>query len=177
MPFTLYDGSVPHLKASVATITALLKEAEKHAAEKSLPADEPLSWRLADDMLPLAFQVHMVTDVAMKLVARVQGEDPVEWAYTDLKTFADTYARIEAAEKWIAKADPATFEKRTDEIVPLQMGPVKKELKARGWVECYGLPNLFFHLTTAYGILRAKGLPLGKKEFIGPFAAPWISFP
>lgn len=176
MPYSLYDGSVPLLKAALTSLTTILKAGEKHAAEKSIPADDVLTWRLADDMLPLAFQVHMTTDVASKLVARVHGEAPAEWDAADLKTFADAYARVEAAEQWVAKADRETFEKRVDENVTLQLGPqIKKEIPARGWVESYGLPNAFFHLTTAYAILRARGVELGKMDYISPFVSPWFS--
>lgn len=174
MTFSFYDGTIPLFKAALASLSTILKEGEKYAAEKSIPADDILSWSLADDMLPLSFQVRMVTDVAMKFVARVHNEPFEEWS-TDFKTVADLHARIADAEKWIAKADRATFEKRTDDTVALQMGPNTKELPARGWAESFGLPNLFFHLTTAYSILRAKGVQLGKAHYITPFTTPWFT--
>lgn len=177
MTYSFYDGSVPYFKAGLASLSTILKHAEKHAAEKSIPADDILAWRLTDDMLPLTFQVQMVTDVAMKFIARVQDEPIEEWS-TDFKTVADLHARIEAAEKWLAKADPATFEKRADATVTLQMGPkITKELPAKGWVESFGMPNMFFHLMTAYSILRLKGVELGKVPYITPFTTPWFTVP
>lgn len=178
MPYTFYDGSVGPTKASLTSLTALLKKGEAYAAEKSIPESEVLAWTLAPDMLPLAFQVQMVCDVAMKLVARVHDETPVDWSHNDLKTFADLYARIAEAEKWIAKADKDTFEKRVDEIVKLQLGPeITKEVPAKGWFALYGLPNVFFHLTAAYSILRNKGVQLGKMDFIAPFTTGWVTIP
>lgn len=177
MTYSFYDGTVPHFKASLASLSAIIKAGEKYAAEKSIPADDILAWRLTDDMLPFSFQVQMVTDVAMKFIARVNDEPVEEWS-TDFKTVADLHARIEAAEKWIAKADPATFEKRADATVQLQLGPkITKEVPAKGWVECYGMPNLFFHLMTAYSILRAKGVDVGKILFITPFTTSWFTIP
>lgn len=175
MTYTFYDGTVPLFKEALESLRAIIKEGEKYAAEKSLPADDILNWRLAEDMLPFAFQIHMTADVAVKLVARVQDEAPEEWAYTDIKTLADAYARIDTAEKRLAAANRETFEKRTDATVTLQMGPhIKKDVAARGWAECYGLPNVFFHLTTAYAILRSKGVPLSKVNYITPFTKPWF---
>lgn len=175
MPYTFYDGAVTPMKASLTSLTDILKKGEAYAAEKSIPESDVLAWTLADDMLPLSFQVQMVCDVAVKLVARVHDEAPLEWAYTDLKTFADCHSRIAEAEKWIAKADKETFEKRVDAIVKLQMGPqITKEVPAQGWLALYGIPNVFFHLTTTYLILRSKGVQIGKMDFITPFATGWF---
>lgn len=176
MPFNFYEASTAPMKNGLTSLTAVLKKGEAYAAEKSIPEADVLAWTLAEDMLPLSFQVHIVCDVAMKLVARVQGEEPLQWAHTDIKTFADCHARIAVADGWLAKADKEIFEKRVDDIVKLPLGPVTKEVPAQGWFALYGLPNVFFHLTTAYAILRHKGVALGKRDFITPFAAGWIDF-
>ena len=177
MSYSFYESTVPSLKACLESLRAILKEGEKHAASKSIPVDDIVAWRLVDDMLPLSFQVQMVTDIAMKFVARV-NEEPMEQWSTEFKTVADLYARIDAAEAWLGKAKEETLAKRANETVELQMGPkIKKELPAKGWWAAYGEPNLYFHLTTAYTILRSKGVPLGKMNYIAPFTTGWFTVP
>ncbi|SPO06260.1 uncharacterized protein DNG_08949 [Cephalotrichum gorgonifer] len=175
MPYTFYNSTVPVFQSALQSLAQILKKAHSHAAENNIPADDLLSWRLADDMLPLAFQIHEVGDTSMKLVSRVQGTDPLPWSWEDIKTWEDARARISEAESLLAGVDEGLFEKRADETVPFVTGKGTRETVARGWVAIYGLPTLFFHLTTAYGILRNKGVGLGKPDYHLAFTSPWVA--
>ncbi|GJC85456.1 hypothetical protein ColLi_08294 [Colletotrichum liriopes] len=175
MTYTLHDATVPLLLAGLNTLLNLLTKAEAHAAEKSFDAAQVLGWKLAEDMLPFAVQYFIATDSALKIVARVQGTEP-EVLGKEFAGLADLRERVEHAISRVKAADPATFEARTDALVPLGLGFGKGEMqiRARDYVVAYGMPNFFFHVQTAYSILRAKGVQLGKADYLDPFMAPFV---
>jgi len=174
MSYTFYDATVPLLQASLTALTGILKKIEAHATAQSIPLTDVANWRLAEDMLPLTFQVHIVTDTTMKLVARVQGEEPVQWSKDDLATLEACHARIAEAQKWVDKADKATFEKNPDTEVTMALPQKSVTLPAKGYAEGYSLPNIFFHLNMAYAIGRNKGVQLGKMDYLVPFIGKWV---
>ncbi|GKT52243.1 uncharacterized protein ColSpa_12424 [Colletotrichum spaethianum] len=175
MTYTLYDASVPLLLAGLNTLLNLLTKAEEYAAEKSIDAAQILDWKLAEDMLPFSFQYHVATDSAMKIITRVQGTDPEVFG-KDFAGIADLRKRVEHTIALVKAADPKTFEARTDALVPLGLGFGKGEMqiRARDYLVAYGMPNFFFHIQTAYSILRAKGVQLGKGDYLGPFMGPFV---
>ena len=164
MTYSIYDASIVIAKDALASLASVLKKGEEHANAACLPEA-----RIAPDMLPLAFQVHVVTDTASKMFARLSGEEPAALE-NNLKTFADFGARIAQVEAILAKADEKTINARVAEIVTIGLGPGKSApMPASAYVNGYALPNLFFHLTTAYDILRKEGVPLGKMDYLMPF--------
>ncbi|WYZ45748.1 hypothetical protein EsH8_VIII_001064 [Colletotrichum jinshuiense] len=173
--YSIYDGSVPLLLAGLNTLLNLLTKAEEYAAEKSFDSADILQWKLAEDMLPFPVQFFIATDCAFKIVARVQGTEP-EALDKDFKTIADLRKRVEHALSVVKAADRKTFEDRTDALVPLGLGFGKGEMqiKARDYLVAYGLPNFFFHIQTAYSIMRAKGVQLGKGDYLTPFMGPFV---
>ncbi|KAK1499616.1 hypothetical protein CCUS01_00342 [Colletotrichum cuscutae] len=173
MAYTLYDASVPLLLAGLNSLLNIITKAEEYAKEKSIDAKEILDWKLADDMLPFSFQFFVVADCAIKIVARVQGTEP-EALGREFASLDDLRQRVEHTITIVKAADPKTFEARTDALVPLGLGFGKGEvqIKARDYLVAYGMPNFFFHISTAYGILRAKGVQIGKGDYLTPFSAP-----
>ncbi|UNI17546.1 hypothetical protein JDV02_003879 [Purpureocillium takamizusanense] len=170
MSYSLYDASVVLARDALASLTSVLKKGEAHAAADSLPEA-----RLYPDMLPLAFQVYMMTDTASKMCARLSGEEPAVLE-NNLKTFADFHARIAQVEAIVAKADQATVNARAAEVVTIGLGPGKSApMACSAYVNGYALPNIFFHLTTAYGILRKEGVPLGKTDYLVAFVGKHVS--
>ncbi|KAL0938200.1 3-oxoacyl-acyl-carrier-protein synthase [Colletotrichum truncatum] len=175
MTYSLYDASVPLLTAGLNTLLNLLAKAEAHAAEKGIDVKTLLEAKLADDMLPFTFQYHVATDSAMKIVARVQGTDPEAYEFK-FEGIADLRSRVEHTLALVKAADPKTFEARTDALVPLGLGFGKGEMqiRARDYLVAYGLPNFFFHVQTAYSILRKEGVQIGKGDYLGPFMGPFV---
>ncbi|WQF89260.1 hypothetical protein CDEST_14274 [Colletotrichum destructivum] len=175
MTYTLYDASVPLLLAGLNTLLGLLTKAEAYAADKAISADDVLGWKLAEDMLPFSVQYYIATDCAIKIVARVQGTEP-EALGREFKSIADLRQRVEYTIALVKAADPKTFEARTDALVPLGLGfgQGEMQIRARDYLVAYGMPNFFFHLQTAYSILRAKGIQLGKADYLGPFMNPFV---
>ena len=170
MSFTLYDASIPVVRNVLASLTAILKKGEAAANAASLPKAS-----IHPDMNPLSFQVIAANDIAIKMQAYLTGVEPPETLEDTLKTFPDFYALNDKVDALLAKTDKATINKRAGETVPLAMG-IGMELQLPGpvYMTNYVLPNILFHLTTAYDILRKEGVPLGKADYLGTFLRPYI---
>ncbi|KAM0525621.1 hypothetical protein ACHAPE_000330 [Trichoderma viride] len=170
MSYSLYDATVPVAKSALKSLFNVLKKGEAASNGASL-----LSAKIHDDMLPLTFQVYMVTDTSSKIASRLQGIEPHAWE-GKIETYADCFSRIAKAEEILAAADKDLINQRQNETVPLGLG-------SRGTVNIPGvaytnghfMPTIFFHLTTAYDILRKEGIPLGKDDFIEPFNGSFAS--
>jgi uncharacterized protein len=176
MPVTLYETSIPLLKNGMQAMAHMLTKSVAHTKEADLHVNELCGSRLVEDMLPLTFQIHAASDTAQKVVARVQGTEPKDWKAADIKTVEDMQARIAATLEILEGADAKLFDERADEVVTLGLGPGRNvELPAKSYIQAYGIPNFFFHVQTAYAILRMKGIPLGKTDFLGPFLGSYVN--
>ncbi|KAH8754639.1 hypothetical protein F5883DRAFT_185347 [Diaporthe sp. PMI_573] len=173
--YTLADGTLPHATAAMKTLSHLL---DKMEASTSPAPEALLSARLHPTMLPLSFQFSFAADLVAKMAAHLEGTEPEDLGPFDtVKTVADARARVDAAAARLASANPDKIASRSDETVSYGRGPDKPpgELKARDYAAGYGLPNIYFHVTTAYNILRKEGIDLGKGDFLAPFLAPYQS--
>ncbi|KAF5532288.1 helix-turn-helix domain-containing protein [Fusarium phyllophilum] len=165
MSYTLYDAAILHTKEALNSLSSILKKAETHANSASFPTA-----KLAPDMLDLSFQVFFTTDTAQKIVARTTGTEPLTLSRDECTTFEQFHKRIAQVLEVVEKADRELVEKRGAEVVTVGFGPGKSvDMKVRDYVQGYGIPNVFFHLTTAYAILRKEGVELGKQDYIGAF--------
>ncbi|KAJ4328387.1 hypothetical protein N0V84_001258 [Fusarium piperis] len=170
MSYALYDSAILLAKDALNSLSAILKKAEAHPNAASFPQA-----RLCEDMLPLSFQVHFVTDLAQKIASRTTGVEPLTLSRDDFDSFEAFHARIAQVLEVVEKADREVVNKREAETVTLGLGPGKSvDLQSRDYVNGYGLPNLFFHLTTAYAILRKEGVPLGKQDYQAAFLGKYI---
>ncbi|KAG6010587.1 hypothetical protein E4U21_005940 [Claviceps maximensis] len=164
--YSFYDASIPLAKEAIEALQVVLKKGSEAPNAASLP-----DARLVEDMLPLSFQVHFATDIAQKLVARASGTEPLTFE-NNLKTFDEFFARIEKVLDILAKVDKEVVNKRVDETVTIGLGPGKEgKLLNRNYLSGYVIPNLFFHVTTAYNIMRKEGVVLGKLDYLTPFIA------
>lgn len=171
MTYTIFDASVVPAKHSLESLKAILQK-----AENSGNATELLAARIHPDMLGLSFQIHMITNTCQQAVARLSGTTPKTYE-DDLKTFADFYARIAEVQDLVAQADKETINSRDESTVTIGFGPGKSaDLSAGGYVNGYLVPNLFFHMTTVYNIFRMQGVPLGKRDYVGPYMAEYLDF-
>ncbi len=164
-----YTTSVPVFKQLLSSLSAILTKAEAYAAEKKFEPKVLLDARLFPDMFPLIRQVQVAADFAKSVSARLAGvEVPV---YEDNEqTFADLQARIGKTLSFIESLTPAQFEgSETREIVLRPGTPKEKKMVGHTYLYHYGLPQFFFHVTTAYAILRHNGLEVGKGDFMGAY--------
>lgn len=158
-----FDASVGTARDAVTALDAILAKAEAAPNAASLPE------KRIHDMLPLVFQVHMVTDLSQKMAAHLSGSESLALD-RDLKTLAEMRARVAQVQGLLAKAQREPVDAHMAKIVPLELGPDKTiQVPGSAYAYGYGLPNIF-HLTTAYDILRKESVPLGKIDYVAPFA-------
>jgi len=165
----MYTTSVPVFKQLLTSLSAILIKAEAYTTEKKFNPTVLLDARLFPDMFPLNRQVQIATDFAKSVSARLAGVEVP--AYDDSEqTFAELQARIGKALSFIESLTPAQFEgSETREIVLRPGTPKEKKMDGHSYLSNYGLPQFFFHVTTAYAILRHNGLEVGKGDFMGAY--------
>ena len=169
MTVSMYDASVPVIKQMLASLSELLAKAEAHAAEKKIEPAALLQARLFPDMFPLARQVQIACDFAKSIPSRLAGiEVP---AYDDTEqTFEQLQARIAKTLALIDGIDPASFAgSETIQIVLRPGTPKERTISGQSYLFNYGLPQFFFHVTTAYALLRHNGVEVGKKDYMGVY--------
>ncbi|WP_332656791.1 DUF1993 domain-containing protein [Brevundimonas sp.] len=164
MATELYDLTVPVFTRSLKALSGLLDKAVAHAGEAG--AEALLSNRLIEDMHPLSKQVQIACDSAKLCVARLSGaEAPVN---EDVETtIAELKARIAATLDFLASVPRTAIDGQEDREVVLKFPGGEWPFKGQAYVTGFALPNFFFHVTTAYGLLRQAGVPLGKRDFMG----------
>ena len=164
MATELYDLTVPVFTRALKALSGLLDKAVEHAGEAG--ADALLSNRLADDMHPLVKQVQIACDGPKLCIARLSGvEAPVN---EDTETtIPQLKARIAATLEWIASVPREAIDGQEERDVVLKFPGGEWAFKGQAYVVGFALPNFFFHVTTAYDLLRQAGVPLGKRDFLG----------
>ncbi|PNH39138.1 hypothetical protein VD0004_g7736 [Verticillium dahliae] len=165
----LYDAVVPSVTKGLKTFEHILTKTEEYAKENNLNVDEVfVEARLIEDQKPLVFQVQNISKIVRTAFARLTGKelDPPE---DNEKTFAELHKRIQSTLELVQSVDASVANGRAAEPVELAAGGQKKTLTVQDALLYHSLPNFFFHLVTAYSILRAKGVPLGKFDYLGSF--------
>lgn len=167
MTFTIYEASAPVFVRSLTDMRAWL---DKAAAEKDETA--LLEARLAPDMRPLTAQYQMASDTAKNAIGRLCGVDAPPMADTEA-SFEELRERCEKTVAYIESVDPALLAASGDREVELRFpGGIGYRWKGSDYLTGFALPNFFFHVTTAYAILRAQGVSLGKPDFLAHLGPP-----
>jgi hypothetical protein len=169
MPLSLHTASVPVFTQLLGGLSDVLAKAATHATERKIEPDALLQSRLFPDMFPLGRQVQIACDFAKGVSARLAGADVPAWEDNE-KTFDDLQARIARTVAFIGGLDPAAFADAATREVVLRPGtPKERRLEGQAYLLNYGLPQFFFHVTTAYALLRHGGVEVGKKDFMGKY--------
>jgi uncharacterized protein len=160
MPISMYQASVPSLLRAFEALSAILKKGEEHGGDALVQA------RLAPDMLTLAGQVQRASDTAKGCVARLAGIDNPSFPDEE-KTLADLHERIQKTVAFLQGVKPEQID--GTELKPIQFKAGQTELKFTGesYLLSFVLPNFYFHIATAYDILRHKGVVLNKRHYLG----------
>lgn len=146
------------------TLDHLLVKGAAHAAATGASEAQMLDWRLIEDMQPLNFQAAVVCNFAVQWPARAAGLAVPEDVPTDLD-LAGFRAAIAKSKAWIADLPPTLFDGREDEPLTYTIGTGMTLTLPNGqWITGFATTNLYFHLSTAYGILRSRGAPIGKVD-------------
>jgi hypothetical protein len=166
MSISMYQASLPVLVRGMTNLQVILGKAEAHAAEKQIDPSVLLSARLAPDMLPLVRQVYIVSDTAKGCAARLAGVEAPK--YDDVEqTFDELDARLQKTIDYLKEFNAQQIDGSEERPIQLKMrsGPI--DFTGLSYLLGFVLPNFYFHVTTAYDILRHNGVELGKLDYLG----------
>jgi hypothetical protein len=165
-----FDVSVAVFVRGLTNLKMLLSKGEAHAAAQGTDPTSLLHAQLADDMYDLAVQTHWAAEGAKLAVDRLLGVDSTPLAEAG-KSFAELHERIDAAIAHIGAITPEALDAGLDRTIELRHRGGSMTFRGDRFLTEYALPSFFFHLTTAYGILRHAGVPLQKGDFMGAVGA------
>jgi hypothetical protein len=166
MASSLYDFTVPALTVSLNNLSKQLDKASAHAEQKKFDSKVFADARLIADMLPLTSQIQIACDNAKGAVARLAGIDPPKHEDNE-KTFPELKARIAKTLDFISTVKREQFAGAETREIVLKFPQVTFKFSGQDYVTKFVLPNFYFHVTTAYVILRKNGVELGKGDFLG----------
>jgi hypothetical protein len=171
MSLSMSKVSVPAFVRGLSILSTLLKKGEEHAAQAGVNPDTLLGARLADDMLPLSAQVQRASDTSKFAVQRLSGGDAPKFA-DDETTFAQLQERIANTIAYLQSVDAALLDASGDKEVTVKWGETGTSFSGEAYLLSFALPNFYFHIVTAYDILRNKGVSIGKLDYLGAFGVP-----
>lgn len=166
MTISIYQASAPVFERMLGNLKGILDKAAAHATAKNIEPAVFIGARLAPDMFALARQVQIATDMAKGCVARLAGAEPPKYDDNEA-TFADLIARIDKTIAFIKTFKPAQIDGTEDKQIVLKMRTGELEFKGLAYLLQFVHPNFYFHVTTAYNILRHNGVEVGKMDFLG----------
>ncbi|RKK80772.1 hypothetical protein BFJ71_g15820 [Fusarium oxysporum] len=170
--FSLYDGAVPHVTASLDALNHLFDKLEAHATQSKISTETFITANLAPDMFPFAAQIYIAANMALQIAVHLQGIEPpaiLQIGPHDLKTLDDLRNHVRATQEIVQRIDRKDIVHSGAEVV-WNLGPVeKKTSSAYGFVNGFSIPTLYFHVVTAYDILRKSGVEIGKADYLNHF--------
>ena len=163
---SMYQSSVPRFINILGNFSGILDKAQAHIEAKKIADASLTAFRLFPDMLPLAMQVQIACDTAKGVVARLAGvEIP---AYDDNeKTLADLKARVAKTIAFLQTFTPAQIDGTEEKAIVTKRGDKETHYKGLQFLMGHATPNFYFHIATAYNILRHNGVEIGKRDFLG----------
>src|SRR6202165_4760894 len=166
MIISMYQASVPRFVNILGNLSNILDKAQVHVDAKKLDTATLTTYRLFPDMLPMTSQVQIACDTAKGVVARLAGvEIPV---YEDNeKTLRDLKARIAKTIAFIQTVTSAQIDGTEDKEIVIKRSDKETRYKGMQFLLGHALPNFYFHVTTAYNILRHNGIEIGKRDYLG----------
>ena len=167
MTISMYQASVPAFVRALTNLAAILEQGAAHAQARKIDEAVLLNSRLFPDMFPLSRQVQIAADTAKSGAGRLAGaEFP---AYEDKEaTFQELGLRIRNTVTYLQSLAPADIDGSEDRTITWQTRSSSKSMAGLPYLMNHLLPNLHFHVTAAYAILRHNGVEIGKKDFLGP---------
>ena len=166
MSSMLYQATVPVFERALGALEAILVKASAYAAERKIDPAVLLAARLRADMLPLVRQTLIACDHAKFMAARLARVEAPKFDDTET-TFEEIGARIRKTLEFVRGVSPEAIEAGATREVVFPLGPTRMKMKGADYVFHFAMPNFYFHLTTAYDILRFNGVEIGKRDFLG----------
>jgi len=164
---TLYQASIPPMRRSLANLAAFFAKSADHFAAQGVPESDWLGASLAPDMFTLTRQIQLACDAAKFAAARLSASSALvmEDVETSVAELSDRIARTIA---YLDDVAPSAIDGREDAEIEVNFPNASIYFTGSSYLRDFGMPNLFFHVTTAYAIMRHKGAPIGKMDFLGP---------
>jgi len=166
MKISMYQASVPVFVHALNNLAAILEKAAAHAEAKKIDPAVLVSGRLFPDMFPLVRQVQIASDNVKGGAARLAGVEPPPYEDNE-KTFAELVARVKKTVAYLQTLTAAQIDGSEEKTITWQTRTSTKSMQGLPYLHSHLIPNLYFHVTTAYNILRHNGVELGKKDFLG----------
>lgn len=166
MKISMYQASVPTFILMLNNLSAILEKAAAYAEMKKLDPAVLINSRLYPDMYPLSRQVQIATDNAKGSVARLAGLEPPKYEDNEA-SFPDLIARIRKTTEYLATFKPEQVDGSEEKTIVLNFHSGRRTFVGLPYLLNYVLPTIYFHITTAYGILRHNGLEIGKQDYLG----------
>ncbi len=166
MSISMYQAGIPVAIRFLNSLSAIIDKAAASCTARNIDQTVLVNARLAPDMLPFSRQIQIATDIVKGGAARLAGAEPP--SYEDKEaTFDELKARIAKTVAFLQTFKPAQIDGSEAKEIVLKMRAGEMKFNGQDYLTGFVLPNLFFHVTTAYAILRHNGIDIGKKDFLG----------
>lgn len=166
MTISMYQASVPVFNRMLNNLAAVLEKGAAHAAAKKIDPAVLVNSRLYPDMFPLSKQIQIAADTAKGCVARLAGQEPPKYEDNEA-AFAELVARINKTVAYVNTFKPGQIDGSEGKTITLQMRSGPLTFLGMPYLLDFVYPNFYFHVTTAYDILRHSGVEVGKQDFLG----------
>ena len=166
MSLSMYEASAPRFIHMLSNLDAILVKAEAHAAAKKIDPAVLLNSRLFPDMFALMRQIQIATDHAKGAVARLAGVEVPKFEDTE-QSFEDIRARLAKTIAFVESFKAAQIDGSEDKTISLKVGGQERSFDGMNYLVGFAMPNFYFHLVTAYNILRHNGVEIGKRDYMG----------
>ena len=167
MTFSLYDATIPSYRQTLGAVAGLLATAEAHCTQQKIPPQDIIDARLAEDMLPFAYQVKSTAVHSLGSIEGVRRGVFSPDMTPPPQTFAALAGRIAETLKALETIQPAEVESFMGRNMRFEFREHRLEFTAENFLLSFSLPNFYFHASTAYDILRWRGVRIGKRDFMG----------
>jgi uncharacterized protein len=166
MNISMYEASIPTFLHTLKSLRAILEKGAAHAEAKKFDPTVLAGSRLFPDMLPLARQIQIASDAAKGAAARLAGVEPVKFEDNET-TMPQLIARVDKTIEYLQTFKPAQFEGSETRTITITTPRTSFSFPGLTFLRHWALPNFFFHVTTAYNLLRHNGVEIGKADFLG----------
>ena len=166
MNISMYQASIPPLTHSLSNLVQILEKGLAHVEEKKIEPSALIDFRLYPDMFPLKKQVQIASDISRRGVARLAGLEAPEMEDNETN-FTELIERTKNSINYLKTFNPEQIDGTENKIIELPIGKEKLTFEGQQFLLYFVMPNVYFHVTTTYDILRHCGVELGKRDFLG----------
>lgn len=166
MSLSMYESSIPVLIRNLNNLSAFLTKATSHASEKEIDGGVLVNSRLFPNMLPLTSQIQIACDVSKGAAARLSGLEAPSYEDNEV-SFEELQTRISNTVKFLKSVPADKIDGTEEKEITLKAGPTEFKFTGKTYLQNFVLPNVYFHATTAFNILRHNGVEIGKMDFLG----------